>query len=193
MIVALRRSAIGVIALLLAGCGNDRSDAPIPIERPQARVLFTAAQHAALPGAGEVEPVRSLLSAPRAMRYGQFLWNETGAAGKGRVWVRVDLRRQLMSVFRGGDEIGTAVILYGADEKPTPLGRFPVLAKQRDHRSSLYDAVMPYTLRLTGDGVSIHGSDVRRGAATHGCVGVPTGFAEKLFDVVKVGDTVAIV
>jgi lipoprotein-anchoring transpeptidase ErfK/SrfK len=97
-------------------------------------------------------------------------------------------------VFRGGHEIGTAVILYGASEKETPAGVFPVLAKMRDHKSITYDnAPMPYTLRLTDDGVSIHGSDVRWGRATHGCIGVPLEFAHKLFDQVAKGDQVTIV
>ena len=52
---------------------------------------------------------------------------------------------------------------------------------------------MPYTLRLTGDGVSIHGSNVRCGQATHGCIGVPLAFAERLFDATKVGDEVVII
>jgi lipoprotein-anchoring transpeptidase ErfK/SrfK len=52
---------------------------------------------------------------------------------------------------------------------------------------------MPFTLRLTDDGISIHGSDVRWGAATHGCIGVPLDFAEKLFDQAALGDKVAIV
>jgi len=82
------------------------------------------------------------------------------------------------------------VVLYGADKKETPTGRMPILWKGRNHRSSLYDAPMPYTMRLTGDGVAIHGSDVRWGAATHGCIGVPTAFAAHLFDVAKVGDPV---
>jgi hypothetical protein len=59
-------------------------------------------------------------------------------------------------VFRSGHEIATAVILYGADEKPTPTGEFKILQRLKDHRSSLCDAPMPYTLRLTGDGISIH-------------------------------------
>lgn len=136
--------------------------------------------------------VRSLLRVDRPMRYGQFVWNDKGVP-PGDIWIRVDLRTQLMSVFRGGHEIGTAVVLYGADEKETPLGTFPILWKKKDHVSSLYDAPMPYTLRLTNDGVAIHGSDVRWGAATHGCVGVPKEFASHLFAVADVGDKVLIV
>lgn len=134
----------------------------------------------------------SLLRVDRRLQYGDFEWNDQGVPA-GPVTIRVDLRTQLMSVFRGGHEIGTAVALYGADSKQTPLGSFPIMWKGRNHRSSLYDAPMPFTLRLTGDGVAIHGSNVRWGAATHGCVGVPTEFARRLFEQAKVGDVVTIV
>ena len=121
--------------------------------------------------------IKSLLNVHKRMEYGDFVWNDRNVPA-GPVWVRVDLDRQLISVFRDGHEIGTAVILYGADEKETPAGVFPVLAKIKDHESSIYDAKMPYTLRLTDDGVAIHASSVRWGAATHGCIGVPPAFAE---------------
>jgi lipoprotein-anchoring transpeptidase ErfK/SrfK len=126
------------------------------------------------------------------MQYGDYVWNDRNVPN-GPVWVRVDLDRQIISVFRAGHEIATAVVLYGADEKQTPAGVFPVLAKIKDHESSTYDAKMPYTLRLTGDGVSIHASEVRWGRATHGCIGVPLAFAKKLFDQVSKGDQVVIV
>lgn len=134
----------------------------------------------------------SILNITAPMKYGQYVWNDKGVPD-GPVSVRVDLKAQTLSVFRSGHEIGTAVILYGADEKPTPTGDFDILQKLKDHHSSLYDAEMPYTLRLTGDGIAIHGSNVEKGAATHGCVGVPTAFAALLFDQVKSGDKVIIV
>jgi lipoprotein-anchoring transpeptidase ErfK/SrfK len=126
------------------------------------------------------------------MSYGDFRWNERGVP-RGRLWVRVDLKAQLLSVFRAGHEIGTAVILYGGDGVATPAGKFPILAKLKDHRSATYDAPMPYTLRLTRDGVSIHASNVRWGYATHGCIGVPEAFAAKLFAAASVGDEVSVV
>jgi len=69
-----------------------------------------------------------VLNVRKRMKFGDFVWNDRNVP-KGTVWVRVDLKSQILSVFRGGHEIGTAVILYGADEKETPDGRFPVLAK----------------------------------------------------------------
>jgi hypothetical protein len=157
------------------------------------RVAVSPAQLSQAHAAGALKgDVKSLLKVDRKLSYGDFVWNDEGVA-EGRTWIRVDLRSQLISIFRSGEEIGTAVILYGVADKETPPGDFSILAKMRDHRSSLYDAEMPYTLRLTHDGISIHGSDVRRGAATHGCVGVPLEFARRLFDATTVGDPVLVV
>lgn len=185
------------LGLYFAQQANEEVRAAERIERVEAasgnRLYLSAAQLAdAQRGGPWPQPVRSLLRIDRPMRYGQFEWDDRNVPA-GPLWIRVDLRTQLMSVFRGGHEIGTAVVLYGADEKETPLGTFPILWKKRDHVSSLYDAPMPYTLRLTGDGVAIHGSDVRWGAATHGCVGVPKEFASHLFAAAEVGDKVVIV
>jgi lipoprotein-anchoring transpeptidase ErfK/SrfK len=188
-------AALLVVAIGIAASRTERA-APRPktvaaaTPRPSPSLAANRSEPLALSDA-PVPAVR-LLAAPGRMTYGQSLWDDRGAAA-GQVWVRIDREAQLISVFRGADEIGTAVILYGAPAKPTPAGRYPVLAKLRDHRSSTYDAAMPYTLRLTGDGVSIHAASVREGRATHGCIGVPEDFAKKLFDEVKVGDPVLIV
>ena len=177
---------------------HDQQPAPAALpSQPVAKVsgdrIYLAAQeqtHSPLAqGDGEVN---SILNVPNKMTYGDFVWDDNGVP-QGKVWIRVDLGSQIISVFRAGNEIGTAVILYGADKKETPRGVFPILARDKDHRSTIYDAAMPYTLRLTPDGVSIHGSDVRWGLATHGCIGVPIAFAKLLFQQAKKGDDVIIV
>lgn len=201
------RRLLFLVLLLLAG--GTAAWLLLPSEQPQASVVSPAVRPRPLPtgprtflddeqmrqakaAGGFEQPPRSLLRVARSMEYGDFVWNDAGVPA-GPVSIRVDLRTQLISVFRAGHEIGTAVVLYGADAKETPLGRFPILWKGKDHRSSLYDAPMPYTMRLTGDGVAIHGSDVRWGAATHGCIGVPTDFAARLFAAAAVGAPVTIV
>lgn len=192
-----------VAAALFAGHAGEQAKpsrhvavaAAVPVPASSAsRIVFTAAEQREAEARGLTDrPIRSIINVRGKMNYGDYRWDDRGVPA-GPTWVRVDLDTQLLSVFRAGHEIGTAVILYGADGVPTPSGHFPILAKLKDHRSSTYDgAPMPYTLRLTGDGVSIHGSNVRWGFATHGCVGVPTAFAAKLFDVVKKGDDVLIV
>lgn len=155
----------------------------------------TRAPVVAAPPVAQAAPayvVKRVLAVAGPMHHGEWHWSEADAPA-GPVIVTVDLKAQTLSVFRAGYEIGTAVILYGADAKPTPLGVFAITQKDAHHVSNIYTgAPMPFMLRLTNDGVSIHGSDVRAGYMTHGCVGVPTAFAAKLFGQVKVGDRVIV-
>lgn len=137
--------------------------------------------------------VKRVLKIDGPFRHGDYAWDENGAPKAGRVIITVDLRAQTLSVFRDGYEIGAAVILYGATDKPSPKGAFPITQKVADYYSRTYNnAPMPYAQRLTSDGVFIHGSDVQWGRGTHGCIGVPTPFAQKLFGVTKIGDLVVI-
>lgn len=184
------------IALLLLWSIDPRASASPaqnrPLAKPPGRIFLTPAQRSQAQASGTVDrPIKSLLDVQLPLNYGNYVWDDA-AVPKGPTWIRVDLRSQLISVFMSGHEIGTAVIVYGADNKQTPTGKLHILAKARKHRSSLYDADMPYTLRLTGDGVSIHGKDVRWGAASHGCIGVPVEFARRLFNATRVGDDVIV-
>lgn len=190
-------AAAGVICIgMLALIGSQVAvrSAHDPEVRPApARIVYAAGGgHSLTLPDGEKRAIRSLLNIARPLKFGDYVWNDRGVP-PGPVWIRVDISRQIMSVFRGGHEIGSAVVLYGADDKPTPTGVYPVLQRARFHRSSIYDADMPFMLRLTGDGVAIHASDVRAYAATHGCIGIPIDFAGRLFDQVRRGDRVAIV
>ena len=159
------------------------AEAAAPTPAPKARPAL-------LPG--QPFPIRRRLSLEREMLHGDYVWQEAGVP-PGRLWVLVDLSTETLSVFRGGVEIGRAVILYGTDEQPTPLGTFRISEKDADHESNIYDAQMPYMLRLTNDGIAIHGSIVVRGSASRGCVGVPDEFAALLFAQARLGDTVTIV
>lgn len=173
------------------------SAAPAPVVAAAATDPKPAIQPAAAPA--PVDPsayvVKSVLSVNKPFVHGDWYWDESAAPAEkgGKIVVTVDLKAQVLSVFRDGHEIGTAVMIYGADTKPTPLGVFQVSFRKAQHVSSLYGAPMPYTLRLTNDGVAIHGSEAMRpDAATHGCVGVPIAFARKLFGAVALGDTVIV-
>lgn len=203
----MRIEAVVIAVLGLAGGGAAAISLP-QVLRPAAQPVHAAAP-AAMPMPGRVvvnpadmrqamaaglldRPIKTMLDVRSPLTYGEFRWDEKGVPA-GPTWVRVDLKSQIISVFRSGHEIGTAVILYGAESKETPIGKFPIQAKLKDHHSATYDqAPMPYTLRLTPDGVAIHGSNVRWGFATHGCIGVPLAFAAKLFSAVKTGDDVVI-
>ncbi|HEX2764422.1 MAG TPA: L,D-transpeptidase family protein, partial [Allosphingosinicella sp.] len=98
--------------------------------------------------------VRHILPIAGPMKLGEWHWDEEGAPAEGRIVITADLEAGTLSVFRDGWEIGTAAIIYGRDDKPTPLGAFPIREKDADHASRTYGgAPMPYSLRLTGDGV----------------------------------------
>jgi len=165
----------------------------LPAAARKGRLILTKAQvDQALVARTLDRPILSLLRVDKPLHFGEFAWNDQ-AIPAGPTWVRVDLGSQLISVFRGGHEIGTAVVVYGGDNKVTPAGTFHILSRDKNHYSSLYDAARPYTLQLTTDGVAIHGSNVRWGSATHGCIGVPPEFARRLFDQARVGDEVVII
>jgi lipoprotein-anchoring transpeptidase ErfK/SrfK len=137
--------------------------------------------------------IKSILPIEGTIRYGDWFWDESAAPRTGQLVITVDLDARVISAFRDGHEIGTAVVLVGTQEHPTPLGTFPILTKERDNVSEKYNnAPMPWTLRLTRDGVAIHGSPVMNGYASHGCIGVPDDFASRLFAAAKRGDKVII-
>jgi lipoprotein-anchoring transpeptidase ErfK/SrfK len=137
--------------------------------------------------------IKRVLPITGPIKYGEWHWDEKGAPADGPLVMTVDLEARVLSVFRGGYEIGATAVLLGTQEKPTPLGKFPVIWKKADHYSSIYDsAPMPFTHRLTNDGIAIHGTKVEKGYASHGCIGVPNDFGKKLFGVTKLGDVVYI-
>lgn len=136
--------------------------------------------------------VKRILPIDGAIKYGDWHWDDKDVPA-GPIVLTVDLDARVISVFRGGYEIGAAAVLLGTEEKPTPLGVFPITQKDRDHVSNIYTgAPMPYMQRLTNDGITLHGSDVALGYASHGCVGMPNAFAARLFATTKLGDKVYI-
>lgn len=137
--------------------------------------------------------VKRILPINGPIKYGEWHWDEAGVP-EGPLTITVDLEARTISVFRDGYEIGAAAVMLGTDEFPTPTGTFPILSKERHNVSELYsNAPMPWTLRLTHDGVAIHGgNEVENGYASHGCIGVPDELAKRLFAEASKGDKVVI-
>jgi hypothetical protein len=133
--------------------------------------------------------IKRILPIDGPIRYGQWFWDDKNVP-QGPLVITIDLDARVLSVFRDGYEIGATAVLLGTQEHPTPLGTFPILTKERHNKSEKYgDAPMPWTLRLTGDGVAIHGGHaVELGWASHGCIGAPNEFMQKLFAIARVGD-----
>lgn len=188
--------AIGSV-LWIASSGMRSSKAPEPAaataNAPPRTIAAPVAPTPQKPTANvdQAFVIKRILPIKGAIKYGEWHWDEAGVPA-GPIVITVDLAARVISVFRGGYEIGTAAVLLGTEDKPTPLGVFPITQKDRNHVSNLYDAPMPYMMRLTDDGITLHGSKVEWGYASHGCVGMPEPFAGKVFGVAKLGDRVFI-
>jgi len=86
-----------------------------------------------------------------------------------------------------------APVSTGTTGRETPAGVFAVLEKNKEHYSSLYDdASMPNMLRITWNGIALHGGPLPGYAASHGCIRMPFDFAAKVFDKAPMGMRVII-
>jgi len=105
----------------------------------------------------------------------------------------VSIKSQKVTIYDAEGWILRAPVSTGTTGRETPPGVFSVVQKDKDHRSSLYDdAWMPHMLRITWNGLALHGGPLPGYAASHGCVRMPFGFAGKLFDKVRIGTRVII-
>jgi hypothetical protein len=105
----------------------------------------------------------------------------------------VSIKSQKVTIYDADGWMLRAPVSTGTTGRETPAGVFAVLQKDKDHHSSLYDdAWMPNMLRITWNGLALHGGPLPGYAASHGCVRMPFGFAEKLFDKVPIGTRVII-
>src|ERR1700732_1238288 len=105
----------------------------------------------------------------------------------------VSIKTQQVTFYDADGWIFRAPVSTGITGRETPAGVFDILEKDPDHHSSLYDdAWMPNMQRVTWNGIALHGGPLPGYAASHGCVRMPYGFAEKLFDKTRIGMRVII-
>jgi L,D-transpeptidase catalytic domain len=105
----------------------------------------------------------------------------------------VSIKSQQVTFYDSEGWILRAPVSTGTTGRETPAGVFALLEKDKDHHSSMYDdAWMPNMQRITWNGVALHGGPLPGYAASHGCVRMPYGFAEKLFDKTNIGMRVII-
>jgi hypothetical protein len=105
----------------------------------------------------------------------------------------VSIKTQHVTFYDADGWILRAPVSTGTTGRETPAGVFAVLEKDKDHHSSMYDdAWMPNMQRITWNGVALHGGPLPGYAASHGCVRMPYGFAEKLFEKTWIGMRVII-
>ena len=105
----------------------------------------------------------------------------------------VSIKSQQVVFYDADGWILRAPVSTGTEGRETPAGVFAVVDKEVDHRSNMYDdAWMPHMQRITWNGIALHGGPLPGYAASHGCVRMPFGFANKLFDKTRIGMRVII-
>src|SRR3954470_19531813 len=105
----------------------------------------------------------------------------------------VSIKSQQVTFYDADGWIVRAPVSTGVKGRETPAGVFAVIEKDKDHHSTMYDdAWMPNMQRITWNGVALHGGPLPGYAASHGCVRMPYGFAEKLFETTRIGMRVII-
>jgi lipoprotein-anchoring transpeptidase ErfK/SrfK len=145
-------------------------------------------------------------------------WNDGGAHGEPRIIVHIS--EQKAYFYKGKQLVGESTVSTGKPGFSTPPGHYAVLDKDRDHVSTIFGdyvdsqgnvvrqnidcrkdqrprgahfdgARMPYAMFFTG-GYAMHQGYVPPFAASHGCIRLPQGMAEKFFYNAPVGTPVTV-
>lgn len=134
----------------------------------------------------------SVVETVKRLRPGEYVWAPQ-VAPEGPALLIVNLKSQRGVLYRNGVPIAASTVSTGRAGYSTPAGIFTILQKQVEHYSRTYDnAPMPYMQRLTWRGVALHAGKLPGYPASHGCIRLPPGFAERLYGVTRLGMTVVI-
>lgn len=113
--------------------------------------------------------------------------------GKEERRIEIRLSEQRARVLDSeGKELFVTKVSTGRKGFSTPTGEYVITNKYRDWTSTLYDASMPYFQRLSCGDFGLHQGNVPGYPASHGCIRVPAGNAQKLFTMTQAGDRVRI-
>jgi len=140
-------------------------------------------------------------------------WEGEGAHGEARIVVH--LNEQKAFFYKGKRLVGESTVSTGKKGFSTPPGHYSIVSKDKDHFSSEFGdyvdragnvvvqnidvrkdrcpkgahfdpAKMPYCMHFNG-GYAMHQGYVPPFAASHGCIRLPPGMAEKFYNNAPVG------
>ncbi len=109
-----------------------------------------------------------------------------------RIEIRLSEQRARVYDFEGR-EIFSTKVSTGKKGHDTPTGEYVITNKYREWKSTLYHASMPYFQRFSCGDFGLHQGNVPNYPASHGCIRVPEGNAQKLFAMTQSGDRVNII
>ena len=108
--------------------------------------------------------------------------------------VLVDLSEQRLWVYGPtGEELLSTRVSTGRSGYRTRTGTFAITNRYRSWTSTIYHSSMPYFQRLSCSDFGFHQGYVPGYPASHGCIRVPAGTANRLFNLTDLGDRVEIV
>lgn len=146
-------------------------------------------------------------------------WEDYGLSGAPRIVLKLSEQRAYF--YRGSRLVGVSPISSGREGLNTPTGKFHVLQKDKDHRSSLFGsyvdisngqvinpdvdrskdpmppdakyvgAPMPNYLRIV-NGIGLHAGYLPGVPASHGCIRLPLEMSKHFFANAPVGTPVEI-
>jgi lipoprotein-anchoring transpeptidase ErfK/SrfK len=177
----------------------------IPMMNPLSQSCALAATLAALSGCGTMS---------------DLVTSNLPESHSGRPSIVVSLRAQQAYLYRRGYRTASSRISSGREGYRTPIGRFQVIRKDEDHRSSLYgdyvDASgkvvkanvdsrssgkpphshfvgtpMPYFLEFS-PGYGLHQGYLPGVPASHGCIRMPYWKARQFYNVANIGTPVVV-
>ncbi|MGH3795483.1 MAG: L,D-transpeptidase [Pseudonocardiaceae bacterium] len=89
-----------------------------------------------------------------------------------------------------GAVLGPVPVRHGRPDSPTPVGLFPVQAKDAHHVNSVTGSPMPYAMFFAGD-LAIYQAELNQPSV--GSVRLPAGPAAQFFREASVGDLIQVV
>lgn len=135
--------------------------------------------------------------------------------------IEIDLNRQIVRYYKGGQLVGAAPVSSGREGHGTVTGTYRITEKDADHRSSCYGsfvdddgsivegdvdsrrdrpppgtrflgASMRHFMRIKG-GIGMHEGYLPGFAASHGCIRLPSKMAAIFYDATPLGTPVEII
>jgi lipoprotein-anchoring transpeptidase ErfK/SrfK len=115
-------------------------------------------------------------------------------APTGPLFAVISLSGQHITVYDADGPVARSRVSTGMAGHRTPTGVFSIIGRERYHTSNIYSgAPMPFMQRLTWSGIALHLGVVPNYPASHGCVRLPSAFAQELWGMTKIGERVVIV
>lgn len=144
-----------------------------------------------------------------------------GDSAVGSPLIKINRAQQKAYFYKGSTLVGVSKISSGNEDHGTPPGRYKIIQKDKDHKSSAYGvfkdratgqtindnvdirvdkippgavyypAPMPNFMRFTG-GIGMHTGYLPGYAASHGCIRMPDHMSAHFFENVELGTPVIV-